>query len=66
MAHVVTLGAGTGSMPAAYVVPSNPWVAAGWRERDSRGSSLLHRHPTRRAGHSRGRARVRCTRRRLQ
>ncbi|MGB5599485.1 MAG: FAD-dependent oxidoreductase, partial [Thiothrix litoralis] len=55
MAHIVILGAGTGGMPAAYVmnemlckghevtvinerdyfqfVPSNPWVAVGWRTR---------------------------------
>ncbi|MEP7703797.1 FAD-dependent oxidoreductase [Paraglaciecola sp. 25GB23A] len=57
MAKVVVLGAGTGSMPAAYetkealgkehevvmvnerpmfrFVPSNPWVAVGWREPDA-------------------------------
>jgi sulfide:quinone oxidoreductase len=41
MAHIVVLGAGTGGMPCAYerdyfqFVPSNPWVAVGWRDRAS-------------------------------
>jgi sulfide:quinone oxidoreductase len=57
MANIIVMGAGIGSMPAAYelrallpkehkvtvvnatdyfqFVPSNPWVAVGWRERDA-------------------------------